>query len=125
MDWIVKLPPVVDQSRTYDQVLVFTDRATKMVHIVPTWAKPLLLTPLLCFVVNVVKYHGVPRPLISDRNKVTISTFLTHVCAMLDCQSYDTTSFYPQCNGQDKRTVNSNARLSRKLTSIDMAILST
>ena len=39
MDCIVKLPPVVDQGRSYDQVLVFTDRATKMVHLVPTCAK--------------------------------------------------------------------------------------
>ena len=61
MDWIVKLPPVVDQGRTYDQVLVFTDRATKMVHLVPTWAKATAIDTATQFVVNVVKYHGLPR----------------------------------------------------------------
>ena len=54
MDWIVKLPPVVDQGRTYDQVLVFTDRATKMVHLVPTWAKATVIDTATQFVVNVV-----------------------------------------------------------------------
>ena len=80
-------PPVVDQGRTYDQVLVFTDRATKMVHLVHTWAKATAIDTATMFVVNVVKYHGLPQPLISDRDKITISTFWTHVCAMLDCQS--------------------------------------
>ena len=47
IDWIVKLPPVVDQGRTYDQVLVFTDRATKITSY-PPGPKPLLFTPLLC-----------------------------------------------------------------------------
>ena len=105
MDWIVKLPTVFDQGRTYDQVLVFTDRATKMVHLVPTWAKATAIDTATQFVVNVVKYHGLPRSLISDRNKITLSTFWTHVCAMLVCQSYNTTSFYPQYNGQAERTV--------------------
>ena len=85
MDWIVKLPLVVDQGRTYDQVLVFTDRATKMVHFVPIWANATYIDTATMFVVNVVKYHGLPWSLISDRTKITISTFWTHVCAMLDC----------------------------------------
>ena len=93
------------QGLTFDQVLVFADRATEMVHIVPTWAKATAIDTATMFVVNVVKYHGLPRSLISDRNKITLSTFWTHVCAMLDCQSYNTTSFYPQCNGQAERTV--------------------
>ena len=85
VDWIVKLPPVVDQCRTYDQVRVFTDSATKVVQLVPTWAKATAIDTATMFVVNVVKYHGLPRSLISDRNKITFSTFWTHVCAMLDC----------------------------------------
>ena len=80
MDWIVKLHPVVDQGRPYDQMLDFTDRATKMVHLVPTWAKATAIDTGTMLVVNVVKYHGLPRSLISDRNKITFSTFWTHVC---------------------------------------------
>ena len=94
---------MVDQGRTYDQVLVFTDRATEMVHLVPTWAKATAIDTATMFVVNVVKYHDLPRSLISDRNKITLSTFWTHVCAMLDCQFYNITFFCPQCNGQARR----------------------
>ena len=79
MDCIVKLPPVVDQGRTNDQVLVLTDRATEMVHLVPTWANATAIDTATMFVLNVVKYHGLPRSLISDRNKITLSTF-GHMC---------------------------------------------
>ena len=51
----MKLPPVVDHGRTYDQALVFTDRATKMVHLVPTWAKATAIDTNPQFVVDVVK----------------------------------------------------------------------
>ena len=69
MDYIVKLPHVVDQGRTYDQVLVFTDRATTMVHLVLTWAKATAIDTAIMFVVNVVNHYGLPRSMISDRNK--------------------------------------------------------
>ena len=107
---------MVDQGRTYDQVLVLTDRATEMVHLVPTWAKATAIDTATMFVVNVVKYHGLPRSLISDRNKITLSTFWTHVCAMLDCQFYNTTPFYPQCNGQAEPTVQTVKQFLRMIT---------
>ena len=96
---------MVDQGRTYDQVLVFTDHVTKMVHLVPTWAKVTGIDTAIVFVLNVVNHHGVHRSLISDRNRITISEFWKLVCAMLDYQSYYTTLFHLQCNGQVERTV--------------------
>ena len=56
-----------------------------MVHLVPTWAKATAIDTATQFVVNVVKYHDLQWSLISGRNKITLSTFWTHVCAMLDC----------------------------------------
>ena len=65
-------------------MLVFTDRATKMVHVVPTWAKVTAIDTAIMFVVNVVNHHGLPRSLISVRNRITLSEFWKHVCVMLD-----------------------------------------
>ena len=75
---------MVGQGCTYDQVLVFTDRATKMVHLAPTWAKGTAIDTAIMFVVNVVNHHGPPRSLISDRKQIIISEFWKHVRAMLD-----------------------------------------
>ena len=69
-------------------MLVFTDRATKMVHLVPTWAKVTAIDTAIMFVVNVVNHHGLPRSLISVRIRITLSEFRKPVCAMLDYQSY-------------------------------------
>ena len=87
-----------------------------MVHLVPTWAKATATDTATQFVVNVVKYHDLPRLLISGRNKITISTFWTHVCAMLDCQSYNTSSCYPQSNCQAERTVQTVKQFLRMAT---------
>ena len=86
-------------------MLVFTDRASEMVHLAPAWAKGTAIDTAIMFVVNVVNHHGLPRSLISVRNLITLSEFWKHVCAMLDYQSYYTTLFYLQCNGQVERTV--------------------
>ena len=86
-------------------MLVFTDRATKMVHLVPTSAKVTAIDAPIMLVVNVVNHHGPPRSLISDHNQITISEFWKHVCAMLDYQSYYATSLHLQRNGQAECTV--------------------
>ena len=86
---------MVDQGRTYDQVLVFTDHVTKMVHLVPTWAKVTAIDTAIMFVVNVVNHHGLPRLLISVRNRITLSKFWKHMCAMLNYKSYYTTFVSP------------------------------
>ena len=74
-----------------------------MVHLVPTWAKSTAIDTATMIVVNVVKYRDLTRMLIPGRNKITLSTFWTHVCAMLDCQFYNITFFCPHCSGQSRR----------------------
>ena len=54
-------------------MLVFTDRATKMVHLVATWAKVTVIDTAIMFVVNVVNHHGLLWSLISVRNRITLS----------------------------------------------------
>ena len=76
-----------------------------MDHLVPTWAKVTAIDTAIMFVVDVVIHHGPPGSLTYDHNQITISEFWKHVCAMLDYQSYYTTSFYLQCNDQAERTV--------------------
>ena len=87
-----------------------------MVHLVPTCAKVTAIDTPIMFVVNMVNHHGLPRPLISDRNQITISEFWKHVCATLDYQSYYTTSFHLQCNGQTERTVQTVKQFLRMAT---------
>ena len=60
MDWIIGLPPEFKTSRMFNAVLVFTDRATKMVHFAPTSKDYTSEETAQLFLHYIVKYHGLP-----------------------------------------------------------------
>ena len=57
MDLIVKLPTTADG---HDSILVFVDRLSKMVHLVPTTESLNARSFAALFVNNVVRSHGLP-----------------------------------------------------------------
>ena len=52
----------------YDAIPTFTDRATKMVHLVKSRASDSALVIAHQLLHNVVRLYGIPRSLISDRD---------------------------------------------------------
>ena len=74
MDWI-KLPPAPIGTTVYDTVLTFTNSATKVVHFVASNVHETAVHTAQLFVKHVVTYHGLPRPLQSDRDPSTMSEF--------------------------------------------------
>eukprot|EP00983_Pelagomonas_calceolata_P001983 66871-Pelagomonas_calceolata.AAC.1 len=72
MDFIVKLP---NSTRGYDAILVFVDRLTKMVRLVPTTESTSAAEFPQMFVEHVVKLHGVPEHVVSDRGPQFNSIF--------------------------------------------------
>jgi hypothetical protein len=77
MDWIVKLPQSKDPltGTKYDSVMVIVDRLTKYVHFEPYLEK--LSTEALAYSFNkcITANHGMPRNIISDRDKWLTSNF--------------------------------------------------
>ncbi len=80
MDLIVKLPTM---AAGYDSILVFVDRLSKMVHFVPTTETLNAQGFDVLFVNNVVRLHGLPRTLISDRGPQFNNIFWEEVCEIL------------------------------------------
>eukprot|EP00983_Pelagomonas_calceolata_P023263 732842-Pelagomonas_calceolata.AAC.1 len=72
MDFIVKLPK---STRGYDAMLVFMDRLTKMVRLVPTTKSTSAAEFAQMFVEHVVKLHGVPEHVVSERGPQFNSIF--------------------------------------------------
>ena len=68
MDWIVGLPRITRDGRVYDSVLTVTDRATKMTHFIPTLKEATAVDTADQFIRYIVKYHGMHRSIISDRD---------------------------------------------------------
>ena len=103
MDWIVDLPPVIRDGRTFDSVLTVTDCATKMVHFIPTWKQASAVDTAGQFLTHVVKYHGLPRSIISDRDSRFMSAFWEQLCSLLNMKLRHSSAVHPQTNGQTER----------------------
>ena len=71
MDLITSLPT----SDNYDAIFVIVDRFSKMAHFIPTNTTADAPTLATLFINNIVRIHGIPRSIISDRDPRFISTF--------------------------------------------------
>ena len=105
MDWInfLRNHRLVDTT-SYDTVLIFTDRATKMVHLIPTTMHTTADETAQLFIKHVVKYHGIPRSIHSDRDPRLSSALWSELCQKLDIKHKMTAAYWPQANGQAERT---------------------
>jgi len=96
MDLITGLPP----SNSFDAIIVFVDRLSKMSHFVPCnstldskgWA--------LLFRDNIFRLHGLPSDLVSDRGSIFISEFSKALCRLLGIKQNFSTANHPQSDGQ-------------------------
>ncbi|KAL9414539.1 hypothetical protein AB3S75_042914 [Citrus x aurantiifolia] len=71
MDFIERLPP----SNGYTVIMVIVDRLTNYAHFVALKHPFTAITVAKAFVANVVRLHGIPTSIVSDRDKVFISSF--------------------------------------------------
>ena len=100
MDLITQLP----ESRSgHDAVFVVVDKLTKMVHYIPT--KTTADAPELArlFMKDVVKHHGVPESIVSDRDTRFTSLFWKSLWEQLGTKLHMSTAYHPQSDGQTER----------------------
>ena len=101
MDFVTGLPISTNwKGDSYDSILVIVDRLTKMVHYEPI--KVTIDTPGLAEVIIdvVVRHHGLPDSIISDRGAIFTSKFWSSLCYFLGIKRRLSTAFHPQTDGQ-------------------------
>ena len=99
MDFITDLPP----SEGHDAILVIVDRFTKMAHFIPCSKSISGPETANLILANVVRLHGIPDDIISDRGAPFISHFWKRLFQLLGTTTKLSTAFHPQTDGQTER----------------------
>lgn len=96
MDFVVGLPP----SHGYTAIFVIVDRLTKGAHFAPLKPKFTARIVAELFVSTVVKLHGFPTHIVSDRDPIFFSSFWRGIMKNSGTQLHYSSAYHPQTDGQ-------------------------
>jgi hypothetical protein len=99
LDFIEGLP----KSSRYDTILVIVDKFTKYGHFLPLSHPYTASSIAQLFVDHIYKLHGLPKVIISDRDKIFTSTFWQQLFKLTDTTLNLSSSYHPQTDGQTER----------------------
>jgi hypothetical protein len=96
MDFVEGLPSL----EGYNTILVIVDRYTKYAHFIPL-KHPFTAQGVARVVLdNVVKLHGLPQSIVSDRDRVFTSTFWKALFSLFDTKLLRSSSYHPQTESE-------------------------
>jgi transposase InsO family protein len=101
MDLITAMP---ETSSGKTAIVVFVDRLTKMVHLAA--CKTSIGTQAFAKMCRheVIRLHGLPYEIVSDRDGRFTSRFMKEVCRMLNIKQAMSTAYHPQTDSQTELT---------------------
>ncbi|KAE8971380.1 hypothetical protein PF005_g21085 [Phytophthora fragariae] len=100
MDFIFGLPPDVE-DRT--GVLVFVDRFTKMVYLIPVSDTATAAETAAHFIHCISRYHGLPESIVSDRDPRFTSPFWSSLFQLLGTKLSMSTAAHLETDGKTER----------------------
>ena len=100
MDFITCLP----LSRNgFNTLLVVVDKCSKMIHLIPTTINVTAPEVARLFFREIVRHHGLPSTIISDRDPRFTSSFWTELWSQFGTALAMSTAYHPQTDGQTER----------------------
>ena len=84
---------------------MIVDRLTKSTHFLPNNVEDSLEKLVQLYVDEIVRLHGVPVSILSDRDPRFTSRFCPSLQAALGTRLHFNTTFHPQMDGQSERTI--------------------
>ena len=100
MDFIVRLPRT---SSGVDSIMTVVDRLTKMAHFLPTTTTVTAELAARQFFAGIVRLHGLPRSIVSDRDPKFTSNFWRQLMSLTGTSLDMSTARHPQTDGQTER----------------------
>jgi len=102
MDFVGALPKTV---KDFDSIWVIVDRLTKSSHFVPIKTGMSVGKLAEIYIEQIVRLHGIPSSIVSDRVPRFTSKFWESLQAALGTKLRLSSAYHPQTDGQTKRTI--------------------
>jgi hypothetical protein len=102
MDFVVGLPC---SPRGKDVIWVVIDRLTKVAHFIPMKQTSSAIDLVPLYIKEVVRLHGVPKSIVSDRDYKFVSKFWQSLHNAMGTKLDMSVAFHPQTNEQSERTI--------------------
>ena len=102
MDFVTGLPKT---QRGHDVIWVIVDRLTKSAHFIATNNTSSLERYARLYVDEIVRLHGAPVSIVSDRDPRFTSRFWPKLQDAMGTKLHFSTAFHPQTDGQSERTI--------------------
>jgi hypothetical protein len=97
MDFIVGLPRT---SHGYNSIWVIMDHLTKSAHFIPMTTTYWVRQYAELYISNIVRYHGIPKTIISDRGSIFVAHFWEQLHECLGTHLIRSSAYHPQTDGQ-------------------------
>ena len=104
MDFVTHLPRTF---RGHDTIWVIVDRLTKSAHFLAINLRMSIAKLAQLYIKEIVRLHGVPLSIVSDRDPRFTSRFWQTLQGALGSKLTMSSAYHPQTDGQSKRTIQS------------------